>query len=140
MNMKNCGSKLWMAALIPAVLVATGCATRSGAAKSGGPATAKVVFENEKMRIIEYHTGSEKDVCGFGMHTHPPHAFIMLTDAKLRIVTPDGKESIEEAKAGDVGWADAEKHIVENLSGNNAGCYVIEIKNKDWKPSTGLTR
>jgi hypothetical protein len=64
----------------------------------------------------------------------------MKTDAKLRIVTPDGKESFEDAKAGDVGWAPAEQHIVENLSGKDAACYVIETKDKDWKPSTGLTR
>ncbi len=90
--------------------------------------------------MIEYHTGSEKEICGFGMHTHPRHAYIMLTDAKLRIVTADGKETFENARAGEVGWADPEHHIAENLSGNNAGCYVIEIKDQDWRPSTGLTR
>jgi hypothetical protein len=64
----------------------------------------------------------------------------MLTDTKLRTVTPDGKEVFETAKAGDIGWASAEQHVCENLMGNKAAVYVIEIKDKDWKPSTGLTR
>ena len=121
-------------------LVGAGCSTTSTAAKKDNPAVYKVAFENEKVRVIEYHSGSEKDICGFGMHTHPAHLYIMKTGAKQRIVTPDGKESFENAKAGDVGWAPAEQHIVENLSGKDAACYVIETKDKDWKPSTGLTR
>src|SRR5690349_19283233 len=94
-------------------LVCAGCSTTSTAAKKASPAVYKVEFENEKVRVIEYHTGSEKDICGFGMHTHPAHLYIMLTDAKLRIVTPDGKESFENAKAGDVGWVPPEQHIAE---------------------------
>jgi len=121
-------------------LLCAGCHTPYSAANSNGPAVYKVVFENDRVRAIEYHTGSEKDICGFGMHTHPAHLYIMLTDAKLRIVAPDGKETLENAKAGEIGWEPAEQHIAENLMGNNAGCYLIEIKDKDWKPSTGLTR
>jgi len=120
--------------------VCLGCKTAATASKSSTPAVYKIAFENEKLRVIEYHTGSEKDICGFGMHTHPAHLYIMLTDAKLRTVTPDGKEIFEDAKAGEMGWASAEQHICENLQGNNAAVYVIEIKDKDWKPGTGLTR
>ena len=117
-----------------------GCKTPASVTKSSAPAVYKVAFENDKVRVIEYHTGAEKDICGFGMHTHPAHLYIMLTDAKLRTVAPDGKEILENAKAGEIGWAPAEKHICESLQGNNAAVYVIEIKDKDWKPSTGLTR
>ena len=117
-----------------------GCST-SGHRHNGEQAsTSRVAFENDKVRVIEYHTGSGKDICGAGMHTHPAHLYIMFTDAKLRIVTPDGKESFESAKAGEVGWEPQEEHIAENLMGNNAVCYVIEVKDKDWKPSTGLTQ
>ena len=126
-------------ALAALVVVSSGCRSTCCSSK-GAPAAAKVVFENDKVRIIEYQTGKEKNICGIGMHTHPAHAFIMKTDAKLRVVGPDGKESFENAKAGDAGWETAEEHICQNLSGNNAGCYVIEIKDKDWKPSTGLTK
>ncbi len=102
------------------------------------PETARVVFDDARSRVIEYHTNGGKNVCGLGMHYHPPHLYIMTTDAKLRVVTPDGKEEIIDAKAGEVGWEGAVTHRAENLSGKKASCYVIEFKDKDWKPSTGL--
>jgi hypothetical protein len=120
------------------VLACAGCCTNSTLAKKNGPAVYKVAFENEKVLVIEYCTGSEKGVCGYGNHTHPGHVCIMLADAKLRTVTPDGREVFEASRAGEAGWKDAEEHICENLSGENVRCYVIEIKDKDWEPSTGL--
>ena len=124
-----------------AAFLALGCAgCKTHSVTTNNSEVYKVAFENEKVRVVEYRSGLEKDICGFGMHTHPAHLYIMLTDAKLRTVTPDGKEVFETAKAGDIGWASAEQHICENLAGNKAAAYVIEIKDKDWKPSTGLTR
>src|SRR5215468_3165346 len=86
-----------------AVLGGGACSTTGRQAARNAPASARIAFENDRVRVIEYHTGSEKDVCGFGMHTHPAHLYIMLTDAKLRTVTPDGKEILEDTKAGDMG-------------------------------------
>ena len=42
-------------------LAGIGCSTTS-AAKKGSPAAYKVVFENEKVRVIEYHTRDELSV------------------------------------------------------------------------------
>ncbi len=108
-------------------------------AKSSAPETSKLLFENDRTRIVEYRTNAGKNICGLGMHSHPPHVFIMLTDAKLRVVGSDGKETIEEAKAGEAGWEPGVTHRAENITGKNAGVYLIEFKDKDWKPSTGLT-
>jgi hypothetical protein len=101
--------------------------------------TGKVVFENEKTRVIEYRTNGGKDACGTGVHSHPDHLYIMLTDAKFRTVLPSGKEELSDAKAGEVGWEAAATHRCENLMSNQAGLFVIEIKDKNWKPSTGLS-
>lgn len=108
--------------------------------KKNLPEDYKVLFENDRTRVIEYHTNSGKNICGLGMHSHPAHLFIMLTDARLRVVTPEGKESFEDDKAGDVGWEPAVTHIAENLTGKDAACYIVEFKDKDWKPSTGMTK
>ena len=126
-------------ALLAILAASLSCAGPQGSDRAI-PASTRIAFENDRVRVIEYHTGTEKDVCGFGDHTHPAHVWIMLTDAKLRIVTPDGKETFEDDKAGDVGWADAEHHVAENLNGKDAGLYIVEIKDADWKPSTGLSR
>jgi hypothetical protein len=112
------------------------------AQKSSAPnasESSKVRFENDRTRVIEYHTNAGKNICGLGMHSHPAHVYIMLTDAKIRVVDTDGKEHIEDARAGEVGWEPAETHQAENIMENNVGCYLIEFKDKDWKPSTGLT-
>ena len=74
------------------------------------------------------------------MHSHPPHLFIMKTAGKFRVTTPDGKESIDEAKAGDVGWEPAVTHRIEAISTEPVEVYLVEVKDKDWKPSTGLNR
>ena len=102
--------------------------------------TSKVLFENDRTRVLEYHTNAGKNICGLDVHYHPAHVYIMLTDAKIRVVEADGREHIEDAKAGEVGWEPAETHRAENIMGNNAACYLIEFKDKDWKPSTGLTQ
>ena len=104
------------------------------------PESSTVVFENDKVRIILYQTGTGENMCGFGMHSHPAHAYIQLNDAKIKITTPDGKEEIVDSKAGDTGWEPAVTHRVESVGAGNVTTYLIEVKDKDWKPSTNLKR
>ena len=113
-------------------------AARVCAAESAPKDSSTVVFENDKVRAILYVTATGKNVCGFGMHSHPAHLFIMKTAGKFRLTTPDGKESIEEAKAGEVGWEPAVTHRYEAISPEPVEVYLVEVKDKDWKPSTGL--
>lgn len=100
----------------------------------------RVAFENEKVRVVEYQSGPNGPACGFGRHSHPAHLTILLTDARVRIVGADGKATVEEGKAGDMFWEPAATHEVADVSGKEARCYVIELKDGDWKPSTGLAR
>ncbi|HWA25628.1 MAG TPA: hypothetical protein VG734_08210 [Lacunisphaera sp.] len=132
-------SRLLPLAMLAPALVSTGAIAATPPPKPVPPEESRILFENERTRVLEYHTNAGRNVCGLGMHYHPAHLYIMLTDAKLRIVAPDGKEEIVDAKAGEVGWEPAVTHIVENLNGKNAACQLIEFKDKDWKPSTGLT-
>ena len=113
-------------------------AARLSATEAPTKDSSTVVFENEKVRTILYVTTTGKNVCGFGMHSHPAHLFIMKTAGKFRVTTPDGKESIEEAKAGEVGWEPAVTHRIETISPGSVEVYLVEVKDKDWKPSTGL--
>jgi len=125
---------------ISAVLAGVLCGCSTTPHTQAGPSSgiARVAFENEKVRVVEYQTGSGNDICGNGRHSHPAHAYILLEDAKLQVISADGKESIENAKAGEVGWEPAVEHSCKKLSGGNVHCYVIEIKDGNWKPSTGL--
>ena len=100
------------------------------------PRSYKVVFENERARVLEYVSKPGLGVCGQGRHFHPAHLTIQLTDAKVKIVQ-NGKTLVAQAKAGDVFWGPEEWHTVENVGGAEARAYIVELKDASWKPSTG---
>jgi beta-alanine degradation protein BauB len=94
------------------------------------PRAYKVVFENDKVRVLEYNSKPGMGMCGNGIHSHPAHLTVALTPAKVRVRLPDGTSIVGENKAGDVFWAEAETHETENISGRNARALMIEIKAK----------
>jgi hypothetical protein len=105
-------------------------------ATTANPRSYRVVLENERVRVIEYKSRPGLGVCGEGMHSHPAHLAIALTPAKVK-VTQDGKTSYGEVPAGEVLFYDAEVHAAENVGGAGTRFYLVEMKGRDWKPSTG---
>ena len=109
----------------------TGSATAASAtgAKAGGDlAGGKVVFENDKLRVIEHVAKPRLGVCGMGLHSHPPHLTVFLTDAKAK-VTHAGKDPfVAENKAGDVFWDPGGAHAVENLGSRSTRVFLVELK------------
>ncbi|MEO8674088.1 MAG: hypothetical protein ABI569_00815 [Casimicrobiaceae bacterium] len=88
----------------------------------------KVIFENDKMRVIEHVGKTRLGVCGTGYHSHPPHLTIALTDIKAK-VTLQGKEPfMAENKAGDLFWDPGGFHTVENVGSRDARSYLVELK------------
>jgi hypothetical protein len=49
----------------------------------------------------------------------------------------DGKVSVGTAKAGQVAWYEAEWHEVENVDKSATKVIMVEMKDANWKPSTG---
>ena len=105
-------------------------------ATTANPRSYRVVLENERVRVIEYKSRPGLGVCGEGVHSHPAHLAIALTPAKVK-VKQDGKTSYGEVPAGEVMYFDAEVHSAENVGGAGTRFYLVEMKGKDWKPSTG---
>ncbi len=101
------------------------------------PRSYRVVLENDKVRVLEYRSLPGLSVCGVGIHTHPAHLTVAMTEGKVKITTEDGKVLSAENKSGEVFWAPAETHSVENISGRPMRAYMVEVKDKDWKASTG---
>ena len=88
-------------------------------------ARAKVLFENEQVRVLRYFFNpGEKD----GMHGHPDNVQILLTDAKATVTTPDGKTSQSEGKAGQVNWRPAIVHSVQNTGDKPLEGVLVEMK------------
>jgi hypothetical protein len=100
------------------------------------PRSYKVLFENERVRLLEYTAKPGLGVCGQGRHYHPAHLSIPLTDGKVKVVV-EGKTMIAGGKAGEAFWEPEVWHSVENVSGAEMRAYMVELKGKDWKPSTG---
>jgi len=121
-----------------ALLAAFGVAQEAMAqnATVANPRSYRVVLENERVRVIEYKSRPGLGVCGEGVHSHPAHLAIALTPAKVK-VTQNGKTTYGDVPAGEVMYFEAEVHQAENVGGAGTRFFLIEMKGKDWKPSTG---
>jgi beta-alanine degradation protein BauB len=95
-----------------------------GTVDAGG----KIVFENEKVRVIEHLSRPRLGVCGAGMHSHPPHLTICLTDVKARVTLPGKEPFIAENKSGDVFWDPGGPHVVEYIGARESRSYLLELK------------
>jgi quercetin dioxygenase-like cupin family protein len=85
-----------------------------------------VEFENDKVRIIRIKYGpGEKSV----MHTHGPNAWVVVEGGEMRMTLPDGSATVEELKAGAIGWSDQDDHLPENLGDSSVEVVLVELKN-----------
>lgn len=115
-----------LVAALPALL-ATGAAHAQDAAKVQ-PRAYKVVFENDRVRVLEFNSKPGMGVCGQGVHSHPAHLAVALSPARVRVTLADGKEIVAEQKIGDVFWSEAETHETENISGRDVRALMVELK------------
>ena len=101
------------------------------------PRSYKVLFENDRVRVLEYLAKPGVGVCGIGRHFHPEHITIALSGGKVKVAPENGKGHVSDVSPGKIFYAPAEVHEVENVSGRNMHAYLIELKDRGWKPSTG---
>jgi hypothetical protein len=97
-------------------------------AKADDLAGGKIVFENEKVRVISHLGRPRMGVCGTGLHSHPPHLTIALTDVKAKVTKPGKDPVIKENKAGDTFWDAGGSHVVENMGSRDTKMYLVELK------------
>lgn len=116
--------------MLAALGVSRPASTAPDAKPSGGGdlAGGKLVFENEKLRVIEHAAKPRLGVCGAGLHSHPPHLTVFLTDAKARVTLASKDPFIAENRAGDVFWDQGGAHAVENLGSRGTRVFLIELK------------
>lgn len=92
------------------------------------PEAYRVVFENDRTRVLEFVSRPGSAMCGVGKHSHPAHLTVALTDARVRVTLPDGQKIVATNKPGDVFWSEAETHATENIGGAEARALIIELK------------
>ena len=66
------------------------------------PRTYKVVFEDDRVRVLEYVSKPGLGVCGQGRHYHPAHLTMQLTDLKIKVTEENGGSKTADVPAGPV--------------------------------------
>ena len=90
------------------------------------PHVYKVVFENERARVLEVtmQPGDRSD-----MHSHPDYFFYLLGDGgRVRFTMPSGETAELELPAGASMWREAEAHATENIGGTTIRALFFEPK------------
>jgi quercetin dioxygenase-like cupin family protein len=89
------------------------------------PHAYKVIFENEKARVLEVRLAPGAST---EMHTHPDY-IVYITDAgKVRFRTPSGETAELDLPAGAVMGREAEEHATENIGGTELRGLFFEPK------------
>ena len=81
------------------------------------PESAKVVFENSTVRIIEITMKKGQTI---RMHSHKKGLSYSVNAGRIRSTDRAGRSNVISVKRGDVGWSDVdgmETHAVQNLGG-----------------------
>jgi beta-alanine degradation protein BauB len=85
----------------------------------------KVVINNSQVRVLRAKYGPhEKSV----MHEHPASVAVFMSDGHVKFTLPDGTSQDNNGKAHDATWADAGKHLPENVGDTPLEVIVIELK------------
>jgi hypothetical protein len=115
-------------ALLPTLVLSDRAAAQDAARTQ--PESFRVALENDRLRVLEYVSRPGMGICGSGLHSHPPHLTVVLTDGRLRETMEDGKSQLIEQKNGLVFWSGAVTHVTENLSGREQRALLIELKDR----------
>lgn len=94
------------------------------------PANYRVVFENERVRVLEYvdspgHSTTE--------HSHPDSVMITLSSFRRRI-SSNGNSMEVELPAGVARWLPAQQHSGENIGATDTHTFFVELKESRQSP------
>lgn len=89
----------------------------------------KVVFENERVRVLEYQDQPGDRTTP---HEHPDSVMYTLTSFRRRLVMGDVEREVE-LLAGSAGWLPAQQHHGENIGDTPTHVIFVELK----EPSAG---
>ncbi len=98
------------------------------------PAHHWVEFENDSVRVVRWTVPPHEKTA---LHDHPSLVNVLLTDADVRLATPEGKTSEFHGKAGAAAWRGPTVHTAENIADKPVEGILVEPKgagNAAWTP------
>ena len=85
----------------------------------------KVIFENERVRVLEYHDEPGQRT---SPHDHPDSVMFTLSPFERRLIGADGETRDVELAKGEVRWLDAQTHSGENTGDTPTHVIFVELK------------
>ena len=84
----------------------------------------KVVFENERVRVLEYRDepGDRTTI-----HSHPDSVMVTLSDFDRKLVLGDVEREVS-LTAGTANWIPAQTHAGENVGSTSTHSIFVELK------------
>lgn len=86
----------------------------------------KVLFENERVRVLETRYGPNESS---DFHNHPDNLVIALSDGLAVPLNSDGSTTEYSFRFGDVIWREAVQHV--GINSSDQDMYLITIEFKD---------
>lgn len=84
----------------------------------------KVIFENERVRVLEYR---DKPGQRTSPHHHPDSVMVTLSSFERRLVHGDQERDVE-LEAGRVSWLAEQDHHGENIGTTDTHVVFVELK------------
>ena len=88
------------------------------------PGLYRVLFENDRVRVLEYRDGPGDRT---SPHWHPDSVMVTLTSFRRRICA-GGRIADVDLPAGQVRWLDAQEHAGENVGDTATHTIFVELK------------
>lgn len=92
---------------------------------STDPDKYKVIFENDRVRVLEYR---DEPGAATRPHNHPDSVMYTLSAFERRLVAADGQSRDVSLEAGEIRWLDAQVHSGENVGGSPTHVLFVELK------------
>jgi hypothetical protein len=98
---------------------------------STDPDKYKVIFENERVRVLEYRDDPGEAT---RPHEHPDSLMYTLSSFDRRLVAESGESRDVSLSAGEVRWLDAQVHSGENIGESPTHVLFVELKEQRAAP------
>jgi quercetin dioxygenase-like cupin family protein len=95
------------------------------------PEPYRVVFENERARVLEY---TDQPGDRTTPHEHPDSVMYTLSSFRRRLISDEAEREVEIG-AGTTSWLPAQRHAGENIG--DTPTHVLFVELKDGRPDGG---
>jgi quercetin dioxygenase-like cupin family protein len=93
----------------------------------------KVVFENERVRVLEYRDEPGQQT---SPHEHPDSIMYTLSAFERRLIGDAGDTRDVTLAAGETRWLDAQTHSGENIGDTPTHVLFVELKESEAGPTS----